>query len=172
MSEQNAKRHNEIRIPGMSRDLCQELYNSIPGAPAVKRLRNRPYAIERIWAAMQGLEPKAVPPAELVSDNTEMPKTNKQSRSRARKAAAAPKTARLTRKVSSGHREPPKEGTRQATVIAMLQRKSGLTIGELQDKFGWKSHTCRGLISTINAKGWASVTSETNKAGSRVYRAS
>lgn len=33
----------------LSREDLQSVYESIHGAPKVKRLRNRPYAIERIW---------------------------------------------------------------------------------------------------------------------------
>ena len=33
----------------LSRDDLQSVYETLPGAPQVKRLRNRPYAIEKIW---------------------------------------------------------------------------------------------------------------------------
>lgn len=33
----------------LSRNDLQEIYNSLPGAPLMKRLRNRPTAIDHIW---------------------------------------------------------------------------------------------------------------------------
>lgn len=48
--------HEFVKVRDISRERLQEIYDSIPGAKAVKRLRNRPYAIEAIWKAMPEVE--------------------------------------------------------------------------------------------------------------------
>ena len=49
---------------GLSRDALQAIYDAIPGVKEVKRLRNRPYAIERIWEETARLNPEPAPVAE------------------------------------------------------------------------------------------------------------
>lgn len=51
--------HEFVNVRDISRERLQEIYDSIPGAKAVKRLRNRPYAIEAIWKAMPEAESDA-----------------------------------------------------------------------------------------------------------------
>jgi hypothetical protein len=43
-------------------------------------------------------------------------------------------------------------GTRQAQIIALLQRPEGTTIAEIVAVSGWMSHTARGLISGVLKK--------------------
>ena len=40
-----------------------------------------------------------------------------------------------------------RDGTKQATLIAMLRRPEGATVEEIKDETQWKSHTIRGAIS-------------------------
>ena len=70
-----------------------------------------------------------------------------------------------------GPQKVPRAGSKQAKVIALLRRKSGVTLAELMEKFGWQRHTCRGLISTLGKRGLVQI--ETKKIhGATVYRAS
>ncbi|MFM8647161.1 MAG: DUF3489 domain-containing protein [Methylocystis sp.] len=41
----------------------------------------------------------------------------------------------------------PREGTKQAIMIAMLQRKNGATIAEIVAETGWQPHTVRGAFA-------------------------
>ena len=46
-----------------------------------------------------------------------------------------------------------RSGTKQATMIEMLQRPSGATVDELAEATAWQSHTVRGAMHSRN--GWA-----------------
>lgn len=43
--------------------------------------------------------------------------------------------------------------TRPEQLVNLLKRKSGATIAELQDKFGWQPHTARAAISGLRKAG-------------------
>jgi hypothetical protein len=55
-------------------------------------------------------------------------------------AAAAPDAAPATRPA-------PRTGTKQAQMIAMLQRPEGATVEQIAAATGWQHHTIRGAIS-------------------------
>ncbi len=55
----------------------------------------------------------------------------------------------------------PREGTKQATLIAMLRAPGGATIAEIMAATGWQSHTVRGAMSgALKKKLGLEVTSE------------
>jgi hypothetical protein len=47
---------------------------------------------------------------------------------------------------------PSRSGTKQAQIIALLQRPEGASIAEIVDATGWQGHSARGLISGILKK--------------------
>jgi hypothetical protein len=60
--------------------------------------------------------------------------------------------------------------SKQAAVIAMLQRPEGVTIEEVASAMGWQRHTVRGLFSgTLKKKLGLGLASATEERG-RVYR--
>lgn len=62
-------------------------------------------------------------------------------------------------------------GTKQATLIAMLQRPSGATVNQVMELTGWLAHTVRGAISgAIKKKLGLNVVSEKSANGERAYR--
>jgi hypothetical protein len=78
-------------------------------------------------------------------------------RSKATKPAAAPAKARPE--------------TKQAVLIAQMQRKEGATIDELVRATGWQAHSVRGAISgALKKKLGLAVTSEKIEGRGRVYR--
>jgi hypothetical protein len=62
-------------------------------------------------------------------------------------------------------------GTKQATLIAMLQRPDGATVNQVMESTGWLAHTVRGAISgAIKKKLGLNVVSEKSSSGERAYR--
>lgn len=67
----------------------------------------------------------------------------------------------------------PREGTKQATLIAMLRAPGGATIAEIMAATGWQSHTVRGAMSgALKKKLGLEVTSEKVEDQGRVYKIS
>lgn len=65
----------------------------------------------------------------------------------------------------------PREGTKQATLIAMLRTPEGATIEEITAATGWQSHTVRGAMAgALKKKLGLEVTSEKVERRGRVYR--
>ncbi len=65
----------------------------------------------------------------------------------------------------------PREGTKQATLIAMLRAPNGATIAEIMAATGWQSHTVRGAMSgALKKKLGLNITSEKEEGRGRVYR--
>jgi hypothetical protein len=65
----------------------------------------------------------------------------------------------------------PREGTKQATLIAMLRAPDGATIEEISAALNWASHTVRGAMSgALKKKLGLDVTSEKVEDRGRVYK--
>ena len=65
----------------------------------------------------------------------------------------------------------PREGTKQAKLIAMLRAQDGATIDEITTATGWQSHTVRGAMAgALKKKLGLEVTSEKVEGRGRVYR--
>ncbi|WP_412049481.1 DUF3489 domain-containing protein [Hoeflea sp. Naph1] len=65
----------------------------------------------------------------------------------------------------------PREGTKQATLIAMLRAPDGATIEEIMAATNWQSHTVRGAIAgALKKKLGLEVTSEKVEGRGRVYK--
>ena len=82
----------------------------------------------------------------------------------AKKAVKAPKAAKA--KASAE----PREGSKTAQVIAMLQRKNGATLAEIMDQMGWQKHTVRGFMAGAMKKAGYTVESFKPEGGERTYR--
>ena len=61
--------------------------------------------------------------------------------------------------------------SKQAQVIALLQRPQGTSIAEIMALTGWQAHSIRGLFAGTLKKRGIVVTSEKAEGGERVYRA-
>jgi hypothetical protein len=84
----------------------------------------------------------------------------------AKKAPKARKAAKPAKEESAG----PREGSKTAQVVAMLQRKNGATLDEIMDKMGWQRHTVRGFMAGAMKKAGYSVESFKSDKGERSYR--
>ena len=60
--------------------------------------------------------------------------------------------------------------SKQAQVIALLQRPQGTSIAEIMALTGWQAHSIRGLFAGTLKKRGIVVTSEKTEGGERVYR--
>lgn len=66
-----------------------------------------------------------------------------------------------------------RENSKQAGVIAMLQRPEGATIGEIGAAFGWQPHTVRGVLAgALKKKLGLDIVSDKDETRGRIYRLS
>jgi hypothetical protein len=84
---------------------------------------------------------------------------------RARKAPKGPKVAKAVKSEAG-----PREGSKTAQVVAMLQREGGATLAEIMDKMGWQKHTVRGFMAGTMKKAGYTVESFKPEGGERTYR--
>jgi DNA-binding MarR family transcriptional regulator len=64
-----------------------------------------------------------------------------------------------------------RDGTKQATLIAMLRRPEGATIAQIVEATGWQPHTVRGAFAgALKKKLGLEVTSVKAESGERTYR--
>jgi hypothetical protein len=82
----------------------------------------------------------------------------------AKKAPKAKKAAKAEESVA------PREGSKTAQVVAMLQRKGGATLPEIMAKMGWQKHTVRGFMAGAMKKAGYTVESFKPDGGERTYR--
>ncbi|ADZ72189.1 DUF3489 domain-containing protein [Polymorphum gilvum] len=83
----------------------------------------------------------------------------------------APATDTPTETETAPKARTPREGTKQATLIAMLRAPDGATIEEISAATGWQSHTVRGAMAgALKKKLGLEVTSEKVEGRGRVYR--
>ena len=88
---------------------------------------------------------------------------------KAKKSKPAGKATKATKPKAEG----PREGSKAAQAVTMLQRKNGATLQELMDRFGWQSHTTAAFLSAggaLTKKFGIVVTSEKSAKGVRTYR--
>ena len=64
----------------------------------------------------------------------------------------------------------PREGSKTAQVVAMLQRKNDATLTEIMEKMGWQRHTVRGFMAGAMKKAGHTVESFKSEKGERTYR--
>ena len=97
-------------------------------------------------------------------------KGGKPKPSTAKKATPSKKAAKAPAKATKPKAEGPREGTKTAQVVAMLQRKSGATLAEIMKTMGWQKHTVRGFMAGAMKKAGFTVESFKSDKGERTYR--
>ena len=161
-----------------------DVWNGFAGAPPfaelkeVKRFTDRKSAVTRIWNAAQRLgealeEEMRIAEKDMLRAQQEMLSTTKATKPAKAARTAVPKTptspeASMDANSADGAPAPKqREGTRKATVIALLERDGGATLEEIMAATSWQKHSVRGFISTLASKhGYAVVSTrrETDKA--------
>jgi hypothetical protein len=165
------------RVAGWPAERVIATWNGLPGVEPVKKFKNAKIAASRIWERIQSLGEAAKPAAE-----TAKPKADKNAKSGALAAKGAPAHAKASKKATATKKAPkaktsaktdgagPREGSKTAQVVAMLQRKNGATLAEIMDKMGWQRHTVRGFMAGAMKKAGHTVESFKSDKGERTYR--
>ncbi len=85
-------------------------------------------------------------------------------------AAPQPKTRRKPKKhgEDQASREP-RAGSKQAQIIALMQRKSGASLTTMVEATGWLPHTTRAALTGLRKKGYA-IERDNSPHGKTVYR--
>ena len=155
------------------------IWNSLPGVKPVKAFKSAKAAASRIWERIQGLGEPAKSEAEPAK-----PKADKKAKGGAQAAKGAPAKAKATKKTTAARQASkakkaakaqetgPREGSKTAQVVAMLQRKNGATLSEIMKTMGWQKHTVRGFMAGAMKKAGYTVESFKPEGGERTYRIS
>ncbi len=142
-----------------------EIWNSLPGVTPVKKFKDRPTAVSRIWKAIQSLGetvPVEATPATPVAPPTpdvapeELPAKTKATRARKSPVAATKKGLR--------------EGSKTETILGLIKRPDGASLKEIMEATNWQAHSVRGFISgTLGKKMSLTVVSTKTGDGERIY---
>jgi uncharacterized protein DUF3489 len=154
------------------------IWNSLAGVVAVEKFKSPKIAVGKIWARIQSLGEAAKPKAEPAK-----PKAGKKAKGRAQAAKGAPAKAKGTKKTTAAKNAPkakkaaktqksdgPREGSKTAQVVALLQRKNGATLEDLMSKLGWQKHSVRGFMAGAMKKAGYEVESFKPEGGERTYK--
>jgi hypothetical protein len=153
-----------------------DVWNGFAGAPPfaelkeVRRFTDRKSAVTRVWTAARRLgealeEEMAIAEQDMLRAQQEMlsatkaTKPAKVARTTAPKAPAKPKATKDATSTDDAPAPKQREGTRKATVIALLERAGGATLEELMAATLWQKHSVRGFISTLASKGGYTIVS-------------
>jgi hypothetical protein len=159
-----------------------QIWNGFAGAPPfadlteVRKFKDRKTAVARIWTAAQRLGNGLAQETGIADAKRREEKAAKLAQSAKASPTAAPKAPakpKATKDATSTDRAPaPKqrEGTRKATVIALLEREGGATLEEIMSATSWQKHSVRGFISTLASKhGYKVLSTRRESDKARVY---
>jgi hypothetical protein len=117
------------------------IWNSLAGVKPVKSFKSAKAAAGKIWERIQGLGEPAKPKAERKAKGgaqaAKGAPTKGKATKRATAAKKAPKAKKATTKADAA--AGPREGSKTAQVVEMLQRKNGATLAESWKSLGGKS---------------------------------
>jgi hypothetical protein len=160
-------------------------WNSLPGVAPVKRFKTSNVAATKIWERIQGLgeAAKPEPEAEKPESAPAKPRAAKKAKGGAQSAKGASAKGKPGKKTPAAKAAPkakkaakaqeaagPREGSKMAQVVAMLQRKNGASITEIMQTMGWLRHTVRGFMAGAMKKAGYNVESFKPEGGERSYR--
>ena len=134
-------------------------------------------AITEAGLAANGIEPEAAKAkskcAPKAAANKAPTKASKAIKT-AKKTNAAKSAAPPEKPSPAGATErTPRDGKKQAIMIAVLRRKNGGTIAEIVEATGWQQHTVRGAFAgALKWKLELTIVSEKIEGCGRVYRIS
>jgi hypothetical protein len=116
-----------------------------------------PVATAEPAANVAAQEPQGAPAEISATEKASLTKTTPKAKKAAKPAKA---------EASAG----PREGSKTARVVAMLQPKNGATLEEIMEQMGWQPHTVRGFMAGAMKKAGHTVESFKSDKGERSYR--
>jgi hypothetical protein len=135
---------------------------------------------ETAAVAEQGahVAPEKAPSKKGATQKKGAPKSQKNAKGGKTKAAAnakpkkttPAKKAKSTKAAKAKESATPREGTKTAQVVAMLQRKNGATLAAIMEQMNWQKHTVRGFMAGAMKKAGYAVESFKSDKGERTYR--
>ena len=148
-------------------------WNNLPGVTPVKKFKDRKTALTRIWKQLQQPDASSQPKAEQKAKGGAQAAKGAPAKAKATNAATVGKNApKAKNAASSQEAAAPRQGSKAAAVVAMLQRKNGATLNEIAEKMKWQRHTVRGFIAGAMKKAGHVVESFKPTGGERSYRIS
>ena len=158
-------------VAGWPAERLVAIWNGLPGVEPVKKFKNSKIAASRIWERIQGLGEAAKPKEERKAKGGAPAAKGAPAKAKAtKKATGAKKTPKAKKAAKAKESAGPREGSKTAQVVAMLQRKNGATLAEIMDKMGWQKHTVRGFMAGAMKKAGYNVESFKPEGGERTYR--
>ena len=149
------------------------------GVMPAKGFKNPEAAACKIWGSIQGM-------AESEKPIDAAPKVGRKPKGGAQRVKGGPGKGKASKKVTPTKKAPkgakaaakpakpdvgaPREGSKTAQVVAMLQRKNGATLSEIMQKMDWQKHTVRGFMAGAMKKAGYEVESFKPEGGERTYR--
>jgi hypothetical protein len=85
-------------------------------------------------------EPKAPTKAKGAKQARRVAPAKPKSTKKAKAQKAAKQAAKAPKKATKPKAEGPREGSKTAQVVAMLQRRNGATLAEIMKTMGWQKH--------------------------------
>jgi hypothetical protein len=146
------------------------VWNGLPGVKEVKSFKSAKAGVARIWERIQGLGEAAKPAEPKAKAGATAAKTTPAKGKAAKKASTAKKAPKAAKGAKTAMTSGPREGSKTAQVVAMLQRKNGATLEEIMEKMGWLKHTVRGFMAGAMKKAGYTVESFKSEKGDRIYR--
>ena len=147
------------------------IWNSLPGVKPVRSFKTAKVAAGRIWERIQSLGETPKPKAERKAKGGAQAAKGARAKGKATKKTTAAKNAPKAKKAAKAEESAgPREGSKTAQVVAMLQRKNGATLAEIMEKMGWLKHTVRGFMAGAMKKAGYTVESFKPEGGDRTHR--
>ena len=165
-------------------DRLLSTYNGLPGVQPLQRLQDPQRAAGKIWQRIAKLgqivsvEPESAPRAKAKAATkatvgapaAHAAPAKSKVKKKATVKAAAPKGNNTGKTPSAKTPSTPRAGSKMAQVIALMQRKGGVSISELMQRMGWQAHTVRGFMAGAMKKAGHAVESFKPEGGERSYR--
>jgi hypothetical protein len=155
------------------------IWNSLPGVTPAKGFKNSKAAVSKIWGRIQrvaepekpiGAAPKAERKPKGGAQGAKGAPAKGKASEKATPAKKSPKSGKATAKPAKPESGTPREGSKTAQVVAMLQRKNGATLSEIMEKMGWQAHTVRGFMAGAIRTAGYEIESFKPEGGERTYR--
>jgi hypothetical protein len=147
------------------------IWNSLPGVQPVKSFKTTKVAAGRIWEQVQSLGETPKPKAERKAKGGAQAATGAPAKGKpSKKATPAKEAPKGKRAAKTQDAAGPRDGSKTAQVVTMLQRNNGATLAEIMEKMGWQRHTVRGFMAGAMKKAGYAVESFKPEGGERTYR--